>query len=368
MRSFLPWLLVVALLVGCGSSPAEMEQPPAPPPADSAKQPVPPPDSAAEPPANEEDDRVAARAEHARALEWIGQARWLEAAAALKKAVELDPSLAEGWNDLSYVLLRDDLAMGEHANPPASRLYSYADAISAAERALSLEPDWAYAQYNLGLALLAQGEYGKAVEPLRRSMEQQPERPEPAAALGLAYVGLSEWDKAVAVCRTARELAPDSLTAADCLRLAGDGLTALPPGEAAIGGRRYESGKFTALDLEAEWTRISPPYTCALYYADGFRVVMVGCHGDGWPFSWMATQPQAGKTPAGLAVGSTVEDLLRLYGESARDRFGYHYLVADLLMVVSIDPAERVGSIRFERRTPNFAVDELIHDRVRQDS
>lgn len=295
----------------------------------------------------------------------MAERKWMGAVQGLLATVKLDPQMAEAWNDLSYAALREEVSMGSHAVPPEAGLSSFQSAIQAAERALELRPDWAYAQYNLGLALLAQGEYSKAVEPLRRSGEQQPDRHEPLAALGLAYVGTGEMARAGEVCRQARQIDPYSLTATECLELAGEAMKRLPDSEAAIGGRRYEPGKgFVGGKGEGQFYRVSPPYTCGIESPDGFRQSFIGCNGDGWTYAWSVDKPEAGTTPAGLGVGSTRADLLRLYGESYRSRQGYHYALAEIQMTVHVNQDDRIDHIRFERLTPSFAVDNLIHDEL----
>jgi predicted Zn-dependent protease len=62
--------------------------------------------------------------------------------------------------------------------------------------AVKRRPGYAYAQYNLGWSLVAQGKPREALGPLRRTAAQQPHRWEPQYRLGQAYEQLGEMEKA----------------------------------------------------------------------------------------------------------------------------------------------------------------------------
>lgn len=364
--------MLLSLLVGCNkpaTSPAvPSEEPQSPLP--SASSATEPPKQAVtatapEPPREDESQKRAALDQYRQGLGLI-ESKPAEAITALQKAVELDPSLAEAWNDLAYALVRRAASAGRVRMVAGPRGDAFTGAMQAAEKALALKPGWPYAQYNLGVALLADAQYADAVEPLRRSMEQQPDRAEPAAALGLAYVGIGEEEKAIQVCRKAKELDPNSQTAADCLGLAGDGLVRLPDSEAALGQRRYEKAKgFSTLAMASEFVRISPPRTCATRYADGFMVTYVGCRGDGPIDAWGAQRAEAGKTPSGIGVGSTRAEVLAAYGGTHRNPNMYRYRVSDLHMSVHFGSDDRVSAIWFSPVQPGWAVEKLAQGRVR---
>jgi tRNA A-37 threonylcarbamoyl transferase component Bud32/Flp pilus assembly protein TadD len=62
--------------------------------------------------------------------------------------------------------------------------------------AVRRNPNYAYAQYNLGWSLLEQGKAREAVAPLRRTAAQQPNRWEPHHRLAQAYARMGEHEKA----------------------------------------------------------------------------------------------------------------------------------------------------------------------------
>jgi hypothetical protein len=108
---------------------------------------------------------------HQEALRHIGEEDYVVAEAALLQVVAAEPGAAEAWNDLSLVQYK---------------LGRYQDAVESAEQALTLKPGFAFAEYNLGLALLQRGR--STAEPhLEASVKAQPDRPEPWYALGTWY-------------------------------------------------------------------------------------------------------------------------------------------------------------------------------------
>ncbi len=82
----------------------------------------------------------------------------------------------------------------------------YADAETYLRRAVALRPGYAYAQYNLGWCLLAQGKAAAALGPLQESAARQPERAEPLEKLAEAYRLLNDAERAEQAARRAREL------------------------------------------------------------------------------------------------------------------------------------------------------------------
>jgi len=72
--------------------------------------------------------------------------------------------------------------------------------------ALRRNPNYAYAQYNLGWSLVEQGRAREAVAPLQRTAARQPGRWEPQYRLGQAYEQMGELDKARASYARARAL------------------------------------------------------------------------------------------------------------------------------------------------------------------
>jgi Flp pilus assembly protein TadD len=82
----------------------------------------------------------------------------------------------------------------------------HAEAEPLLRRAVALDPDFAFAQYNLGWSLLEQGKARAALGPLRRTAVQQPHRWEPQLRLGQAYKKLGDLARARAAYQKARAL------------------------------------------------------------------------------------------------------------------------------------------------------------------
>jgi tetratricopeptide (TPR) repeat protein len=80
----------------------------------------------------------------AAALDMLG--RYQEASAAITRALELNPNDLEGWLNLSSL---------------RRRLRDHVGAVAAAEHVLKMQPDHAGAHGNLGLSLLALGDYAR---------------------------------------------------------------------------------------------------------------------------------------------------------------------------------------------------------------
>jgi tetratricopeptide (TPR) repeat protein len=293
-----------------------------------------------------------------------------QAAVHLEKAVTLDPAFADAWNDLSYARLRQDGYTAHPSSPPAGGT-RYDRAVEAARKALELKPGWAHAQYNLGLALLANLQYAEAAGPLSLSAAQQPDRPEPLTALGLAQLGLGQKDQALASCRKAAQVKPDYAPATSCLIELGDGVKRLADTEAAIGQYRYQPGKgfvWTGqpdANGKAEFVRISPPWTCSWQYPDGFRAIFLDCRGDGWTYSWGTMDPGL-KTPAGIGVGSPWADVIKAYGASVQDKQAIHYQVADLKLTIIGSQAEGVRTIWFSPVSPYFVINAMMREGIPQ--
>jgi Flp pilus assembly protein TadD len=72
----------------------------------------------------------------------------------------------------------------------------YRDAEPLLREAVRLKPGYAYAQYNLGWSLVAQGKAREALKPLHTTARQQPRRWEPQRRLAQAYQQLGESEKA----------------------------------------------------------------------------------------------------------------------------------------------------------------------------
>lgn len=110
---------------------------------------------------------------HQQALKLIGDEDYPAAETLLNQVVAAEPQAAEAWNDLSLV---------------QARLGRFRAAAKSATQALKLRPGFAFAEFNLGLALLQTGDGWQEAKPhLEASAKAQPDRPEPLHALGIWY-------------------------------------------------------------------------------------------------------------------------------------------------------------------------------------
>ena len=117
-----------------------------------------------------------------------------EAVACYRRALELNPDYAEAHNNLG-IALKDQGQLDE--------------AVACCRRALELKPDYAEAHNNLGLALKEQGKLDEAVACYRRALELKPDYAEAHNNLGTAFKDQGKLDEAVACYRRALELKPD---------------------------------------------------------------------------------------------------------------------------------------------------------------
>ena len=121
-------------------------------------------------------------------------ARFAEAVACYRRALELKPDYAEAHNNLGNAL-KDQGKLDE--------------AVACYRRALELKPDFAEAHNNLGNALKDQGKLDEAVACYRRALELKPDYAEAHNNLGNALKDQGKLDEAVACYRRALELKPD---------------------------------------------------------------------------------------------------------------------------------------------------------------
>ncbi|HWE18387.1 MAG TPA: winged helix-turn-helix domain-containing protein [Hyphomicrobiaceae bacterium] len=95
----------------------------------------------------------------------------LEGRALFELAIAIDPNHAPTWSCLSGTSLQLYIQpYSEHQGAPAM----LERARAAAQRAVSLDPDFARAQVNMGLALTWAGEHEAGLEALRRAMSLNP--------------------------------------------------------------------------------------------------------------------------------------------------------------------------------------------------
>jgi serine/threonine protein kinase/Tfp pilus assembly protein PilF len=107
------------------------------------------------------------------------------AAEEFRKATELNPNDAHGWDMLSWALC--------YRQPPDPIM-----AEKASRQALRLEPSFIPAYYHLGRSLLLQKRNEEALETFRQEKELSPNGTMADLGVGQAYMALGEYDQAIA--------------------------------------------------------------------------------------------------------------------------------------------------------------------------
>lgn len=191
--------------------------------------------------------KLQARAAYERALAHIKDGQAPLALTALQEAIALDPTVALYENALGWLLLdrgRPDMAL-EHFTRATSLEPAYADAYLNTGVALAESGRWeeavtAYrkaintptlgspdvAHQNLGLALYNLRRYREAEAELRFAISLDPAKQGPYYNLGLVYTAENRKEEARLAFRRARDLAPTSpfgRAAAQRLRDLGEG-------------------------------------------------------------------------------------------------------------------------------------------------
>jgi tetratricopeptide (TPR) repeat protein len=136
-------------------------------------------------------DTYAAHAAIGRAF--LQQGRWEEAAAELRRAVEIDPSVAQSHSDLGMAL--EELNRSD-------------EAIAEYREALRRSPDLHEALYNLGGALAERGRWDEAIEQYERALAMRPDQAQTHCELGLALLQRGSTEAGIRELRRAVELDP----------------------------------------------------------------------------------------------------------------------------------------------------------------
>ena len=123
-----------------------------------------------------------------------GLGRIFEASQAFRKVVGLDPTYADGYNNLGSTLT--DLGKPE-------------EAIEAYNRALSLKPDYAEAYYNMGISLQTQGKLDAAIEAYERALSLKPDYADACNNIGISLQIQGKLDAAIEAYERALSLKPD---------------------------------------------------------------------------------------------------------------------------------------------------------------
>jgi TolB-like protein/Flp pilus assembly protein TadD/class 3 adenylate cyclase len=122
-----------------------------------------------------------------------------KAKAAAIKALQIDDSLAEAHTALASALFSNDLNLRE-----SKREF---------ERAIELNPNYAFAHYSFGYTVLpALGEFDRAIAELRRAVDLDPFSVIINANLGYVYIVARRYPDAIAQLRKTVELDPDFWT------------------------------------------------------------------------------------------------------------------------------------------------------------
>jgi Tfp pilus assembly protein PilF/glycosyltransferase involved in cell wall biosynthesis len=151
-----------------------------------------------------------------------------EAATSFRRALAMNPELAEAHHNLGIVL--GDLGNREEALTSLERAvalkHDYVDALSSLgltltalgrfeealvslRRLVALTPDSAEAHANVGLALMHQGKHAEAADSLNRALALKPDSGEMLCNLGLVLRSQGKSNEAVEVLLRAVELRPD---------------------------------------------------------------------------------------------------------------------------------------------------------------
>ena len=111
----------------------------------------------------------------------------------LRKAIELQPHFAEAYNNLG-------LALNGQGKPD--------DAIAAYRKAIELKPDLAFAYGNLGNELRAQRKFDEAASAYRKAIELEPDSAKVYNDLGAMLRDQGKWEEVLELVKKVVELNP----------------------------------------------------------------------------------------------------------------------------------------------------------------
>ena len=121
------------------------------------------------------------------------------ARAAVKKALDIDPSLAEAHASLAAIEEGYD--------------WDFVGAEQEFQRAIELNPNYASARHWYGVYLARMGKFDEAHSQLRRALELDPYSPTININVGTAYYLAREYDEAIPHIRKALEIDPNFIPA-----------------------------------------------------------------------------------------------------------------------------------------------------------
>jgi Flp pilus assembly protein TadD len=185
----------------------------------------------------------------------LASGRFVEAASALGRVLQLEPPTAAVHNDLGIALAQQGLAD---------------DAFAHFQRAIELQPSYALAHQNLGLLLLRRGQHDLAEASARRAAELQPDLPQAHNGLGEVLRDRGELAEAIDCYRRALELRPDFAEACNNLGIV-----------LAQSGRAEE-----AIDSFRRAIQLRPQYAKA-HHNLGITLLRYGDFEQGWQeYEW----------------------------------------------------------------------------------
>src|SRR4030095_486687 len=123
---------------------------------------------------------------------------YAEAVPVYQKALTLEPNLASAQNNLGHAY---------------TQLARFQEAVSCLERAVDLEPTNPVFRHNLGNTYLQFQSLDKAIEQLTKAMELSNDFPQAYNDLGNAYLEQLQYERAIGLFQRAIALRPDFSTA-----------------------------------------------------------------------------------------------------------------------------------------------------------
>lgn len=219
--------------------------------------------------------------------------------------------------------------------------------------------------YKGALSDLMAKRYVKAEERLAKLLELKGNSGTLHLAYALALLGNGKRDEALAECLEAAERkARDAETCVNDLR---EDLPALPAGEENLGQYTWDGGRGyrwngPTRSSQAEFVRVSPPTVCAYKQRDGFWVYNYTCGGDGRVFQWSFDAPFAGKSPAGIGLGTSLATVEQRWGKGLPQAEGRCWYTQTLrLCVQPSDDEQSVRRILVNRRGLHHLVPALYY-------
>ena len=127
----------------------------------------------------------------------------LNAIEAFNQAVEIDPTYAPAWAELA------DTYIWTGGSEKFSREEGHALADQAIEKAISIDPDYAFAYYVRGISwIFSKNEFNRGIEDFKHALELEPDNAFLIAAMGKGAFVTGQFDLAIAQYQEALALEP----------------------------------------------------------------------------------------------------------------------------------------------------------------